>query len=143
MENTIEEKENIENIAEAADTSEKIEVKNVEDLRKDAAELGQKAGELFVESAGLAATFISDRVKDAGAFFGKVNDGLHQTNEQKALEKYKPVFENDLADGNCQTPAILNIVSEYDKKSQSAFPDAIGFQQVINDKEKSEFAPGG
>ena len=111
------------------------EARNVEDIKKDAAELVQKSADLFTESAGLAANFISDRVKDAGNFFGRVNDELHQTTEQRALERYRPVFENDLAEGNCQTPAILNVVSEYEKKSQSVFPEAIGFQQVINDKD--------
>lgn len=118
------------------DDSEKAAaVKKTEDLKKDAKELGQKAGELFAEGAELAVGFVGERVKDAGVFFDKVNEGLQQAHEQKVLEKYKPIFDMNLSNVLPKMPAILNVVSDYDKKSKTKYPEAIGFEREINDEE--------
>ena len=102
----------------------------------------------FNETAEKVTGFIGKAAKDVGDFaeeqfnvakniFEKVNNGFNSSRSQQILDKYRPIFADEI-DGKFPFPNIINVI-DYDKRKDiQECQGALGFQKRIKDTDVLE-----
>ena len=104
----------------------------VVDEAKDAAEKGV---EFIGDAAKVAVKLADNQLKQAKSVFNKLGKDYDEAKSRRNLEKYQPIFFDEIENGEIQYPNMINIV-EYDKRmSIEECRGAVGYRDNIKNVE--------
>ena len=99
---------------------------------KDTAE---KGAEFVGDAAKAAVDFADVQLKQAKDVFDKLGRDYDEARQKRNIEKYRPIFEEDLETGKIEYPNMINIV-DFDKRMGiEECKGAIGFKENIKNVE--------
>ena len=95
---------------------------------KDAAE---KGADFIGDAAKVAVGFAGGQLKQAKNVFNRIGKDLDLAKSKRNLEKYQPIFTEDLEAGDLRYPSMINIV-DFDKRMGiDECKGAVGFKENI------------
>ena len=106
-----------------------IAVGAVVDKAKDVAE---KGAEIVGDAAKVAVDFAGDQLKNAKSTLERVNQELSESRSKRNLEKYRPIFPEDLEKGSVVLPSIINVVDSDKRMKIKECEGAVGYNETIN-----------
>lgn len=107
------------------------EKKGVLKIVDDTKDMVEKGMDVVGNAAKTAVSFSGDQLKRAKDVMDKVGGNLDETRSRRILEKYQPVFPDDIANDAINYPKMLNIV-DFDKRMGiEECQGAVGYQDLI------------
>ena len=112
-------------VAEVKNRSVNVVVEGVKDVE-------EKGVEFVGDAAKVAVNFAGVQLKQAKNIFDKIGKEYDEAKSKRNLEKYQPIFPDEVAEGSIKYPSMINIV-DFDKRMGiEECKGAVGFKENIN-----------
>ena len=97
----------------------------------DTKEMVEKGMDVVENAAKTAVGFSGDQLRRAKDVMDKVGENLDETRSKRILEKYQPIFPEDLTNDSISYPKMLNVVDSDKRMSIEECSGAVGYQDLI------------